>query len=405
MASLGLLQMANYLIPVAVIPFVSRALGVEMIGKVSYAQNIIQYFTFLITFGFEYSATKEIAIHKENQEKVREIFWSVIYSKVFLLILSFVLFLGCACYSQRIREDMPLYLSLFAINIGFTFFPTWFFQGREEMKSMSLINFLIKLFGTGLSVFFINSPGDYLIFAIMPSVAYAVFGLASFFYVIRRHQLGAPLFLKDSIVDQCVKSVPIFLNTIFSTLYTIANVTILGILGASDYDLGIYSGAHKIIICVLMVTSMPINVATYPSISRKMAESKEEGIRYFKKIGKWVVLASLSVSLLTYLFCPLMVKILLGHDFLDSIPVLQILSCLPLLVIAASLFTVQGLYGLGFQRYAPFMGAIVGTACILLNCQLIPIYGLYGAAYSWIISEMLEILISGTILYLKTRTL
>lgn len=150
---------------------------------------------------------------------------------------------------------------------------------------------------------------------------------------------------------------------------------------------------------------MPINVATYPSISRKMSESKSEGIRYFRKMGRWVVLASLAVSLLTYLFCPLMVKILLGNAFLDSIPVLQVLSCLPLLVIAASLFTVQGLYGLGFQNYAPFMGFIVGVACILLNCQLIPIYGMYGAAYSWIISEILEIVISGTILYIKIRKL
>ncbi|MBO7635291.1 MAG: oligosaccharide flippase family protein, partial [Paludibacteraceae bacterium] len=62
MASLSLLQIANYLIPIIVIPFIVRSLGVETVGKVSYAQNIIQYFTILITFGFDYSATRQIAI-------------------------------------------------------------------------------------------------------------------------------------------------------------------------------------------------------------------------------------------------------------------------------------------------------------------------------------------------------
>ncbi len=404
MASLGLLQIANYLIPIAVFPFITRALGVETIGRICYAQNIIQYLTIIITFGFEYSATREIAIHKNDKEKVSQIFWSVIASKTILLVFTFLCLIILSIFWGRVREDLPLYLCLFGINIGFTYFPTWFFQGIEEMKGMSVTNFLIKLFGMGLSVFFIHSPEDYLIYAYMPSISYTVFGLASFIYVIKKYGIKRCGSIKSEVVVQNKKAFPIFLNNFFQALYTIANVTILGLF-VCDYQVGIYASAHRIIMCILMVTSMPINIAIFPSVGRKMAESKEEGIRYLKHVGIYIVATAMVISLLSLLFSPLLVKILLGSLFTESIPLLRVFCCMPLLVITASVCTVQGLYGLGYQRYAPWMGLSVGIVCILLNFQLIPIWGIYGAAISWIIAEILEIGISGGIVMYKSRDL
>ena len=150
---------------------------------------------------------------------------------------------------------------------------------------------------------------------------------------------------------------------------------------------------------------MPINIAIFPSVGRKMAESKEEGIRYLKHVGIYIVATAMVISLLSLLFSPLLVKILLGSLFTESIPLLRVFCCMPLLVITASVCTVQGLYGLGYQRYAPWMGLSVGIVCILLNFQLIPIWGIYGAAISWIIAEILEIGISGGIVMYKSRDL
>ena len=51
MASVGVLQIANYVVPLLVIPFVTRALGKEAFGAVSYAQNIVTtYVNYSILF-------------------------------------------------------------------------------------------------------------------------------------------------------------------------------------------------------------------------------------------------------------------------------------------------------------------------------------------------------------------
>ena len=46
----------------------------------------------------------------------------------------------------------------------------------------------------------------------------------------------------------------------------------------------------------------------------------------------------------------------------------------------------------------------LGSICIICNLYLIPIYGIFGAATSWIIAQILEILLSGGIVVYKTRS-
>ena len=83
-SSQGLVQFANYLIPLLLIPYVSRVLGVDAFGRASYAQNIGMYLTLLVNYGFEYSATQEISINRGNHAKLQSIFSTVIAFKFLL---------------------------------------------------------------------------------------------------------------------------------------------------------------------------------------------------------------------------------------------------------------------------------------------------------------------------------
>ncbi len=404
--SLGLLQGVNCLIPVLVIPFIVRVLGVEVFGKVSFAQSVVQYFTILVTYGFDYSATKEIAIHREERNRTASIFWGVISAKFTLFILACFAFFLLSIGYGRIREDYLLYGSLFAVNIGYVLFPTWFFQGIENMRVVALINFIIKLIGTGLPVFLVAAPEDYLIYAAMPSIAYALMGVIAFIYAIRKYDIVKPSSDKIRIErnNQMKKGFPVFLNTLFAALYTVANLTILGLL-TDDYEVGIYSGAYKIIGAIMMVTSMPLHMSIFPSVTRRMEHSATEGWRYFKRVMFYVFLFAVVVSLFVYFTSPLMVIVLLGEKFIDSIFLLRLLSVIPALVILASMFTVQGLYGLGFEKYAPWVGLSVGIFCIMLNFAWIPMMGCKGAALAWILAEVLEIAISATIVFVNVQKL
>ena len=92
--SLSVLQGVNMILPLLTLPYLVRTLGVENFGLVNFALSIIMYFHILVSFGFELSATREVSIHRENLDKVSEIFSAVMMIKtifmfISLLILSF----------------------------------------------------------------------------------------------------------------------------------------------------------------------------------------------------------------------------------------------------------------------------------------------------------------------------
>jgi len=402
MTWLGVLQFANYLIPLLIIPYIVRILGADIFGKITYAQNIISYFTLIVNFGFEYSATREIAINKGNKPALTQIFWSVLKQKALLLLFSFIGLFFLYFIFSKVSSDINLYFFIFLMNVGIVIFPTWFFQGMEEMGKMAFFNVLIKGLGLILTVIFVKKASDYLIYPLLTSLAYIGFGIGALIYVIRHFKIK--YIRNDKIFSRTLfkRSFPIFLNNLFVSLYTTANITILGMYH-SNYEIGIYGGAQKIIMAILMLTSMPINIAIFPQISREFILSKKNGLRKLKKVVLLVGIFSLLLCLITYLFSTTFVTVLLGNEFKESIILLKLFSILPFLVIVASLLTVQGLYGMGLQKYAPYIGLFIGVFSISLNFIFIPSYGTLAAAINWIVAQVLEVIIVGTILLLYSK--
>lgn len=399
MTWLTILQFANYLIPMLIMPYIVRVLGTDVFGRVSYAQNIIFYLTLIINYGFEYSATQEIAIHKSDSSKVRYIFWTVLRFKGFLLLVTFFILGVLAFTFDKVQQDKLLYLYAALINIGFVLFPSWFFQGIEKMSKITLFNFAIKLSGVILIILFIHKRNDYPYYLLILSLSYILVGILSIIYVIVNFKLY-PTFKKAN--EVVFKGFPIFINNFFSNIYTALGLTMLGFF-VSEHELGIYSGAYRIIMAVLMISSYPINVALFPVISRKFNMSIEDGLIFYKKIFRVVVFFAIISSIIIYLFSDIIVRFLLGAKFVESIPVLHILSFLPFLVIVASMLTVQGMYGLQLQKFAPYIGFLIFILSLGINYYLIKNNGIYGAAWGYVLAEIMEITFVFTLLYYSLK--
>lgn len=404
MVSLGVLQVANYLIPFLVLPIISRILGASLFGSVSYAQNIVTYLTLLINYGFEYSATRQISIARDDKARTDAIFWSVIAAKSLLLILSFAILAVLPFCMERVACDPRLYIYTALTNIGIVFFPTWYLQGVQQMDKMAWANFFTKLLGAVLVLSLVREASAYRLYPLLMSVASILIGIGAMIYVIRHFHISRPAFTRQTMREVMQAGAPIFLNNIFIAFYTTANMTLLGIYAADDV-IGYFSGAQRLIQALNMVVVMPVSMAVYPEISRRFAESKGQGVRFLKQVLLWAGAAAAVVSLVAFVGAPLIIRIMYGSGFDPSIGLLRWLSPIPFLVMIATLLTVQGLYGLGLQRWAPWVGLILAICCVGMNLWLLPLLGVRGVCISWIAAEVLECILVGTILLTKGRKL
>ena len=402
--SLGVLQVANYLIPFLVLPIISRILGASLFGSVSYAQNIITYLTLLINYGFEYSATRQISIAREDKAKTDAIFWSVIAAKGMLLILSFAILAVLPFCMERVACDPKLYIYTALANIGIVFFPTWYLQGVQQMDNMAWANFFTKLLGAVLVLSLVREASAYRLYPLLMSASSILIGIGAMIYVIRHFGISRPVLSRQTLREVMQAGAPIFLNNVFVALYTTANMTILGMYAADDV-IGYFSGAQRLIQALNMVVVMPVSMAVFPEISRRFAQSKAQGAKFLKQVLLLAGAAAAVVSLITFLCAPLMIRIMYGAGFAPSIELLKWLSPIPFLVMIATLLTVQGLYGMGLQRWAPWVGVILAVCCVGLNLWLLPLIGVKGVCISWIAAELLECLLVSSILMTKGRKL
>ena len=156
-SSLSLLQASNYLFPLITLPYLFRILGPDKYGLMIFASAFVGYFGIVTDYGFNLSIPREVSIHRDNKNKLSEIFSSVLIIKVSVFILCAVVFASIVFAIPKFYLDKDIYLLSFIAVFGQLLFPVWFFQGIEKMHFISLTSISVRALAVVSIFIFINS--------------------------------------------------------------------------------------------------------------------------------------------------------------------------------------------------------------------------------------------------------
>lgn len=68
---LSILQIGSYVLPILTYPYLARVIGVEGFGKIAFAMSIVVYFTTITDWGYNFSATRDVARNRDDVESIR----------------------------------------------------------------------------------------------------------------------------------------------------------------------------------------------------------------------------------------------------------------------------------------------------------------------------------------------
>jgi polysaccharide transporter, PST family len=383
--SLSVLQVFTYILPLLTLPYLVRVLGIENFGLVMFAQAFITFFKILVDYGFNLSATREIAIHRDNKEKVTEIFSSVMMIKFTLILISLMLFSIIVFGFEKFSNDWKLYYLSFLMVVGQAFFPVWYFQGMERMKYITIVNVFSRLLFTLLIFIFIQNESDYILVPILNGLGSIIGSLISLWIIYKYFKQSFKIQKYQTMMLHLKDSSQFFLSRVSVSIYTAANTFVLGLFTDTTM-VGYYSIAEKLYQAIQGFYA-PITQVLYPYVA------KHKNIPLFRKIFTVsVVINTLGIIILFFIGEYIFELLFTSQIGSESLEVFHILLLAAIVVVPSILLGYPFLGALGFSKY-PNMSIIYASIVHLLGLSLLAMNNnitIYSVATMVIITQSVD---------------
>ena len=383
--SLTTLQGISYILPLVVLPYLIRVIGIEKFGLLAFAQSLVQYFMILTDYGFSLSATRSIALIGEHKKKISALFSSIMTVKLIFTAISLLALCAIVYLVPRFKNDWLVYLLCFGTVAGNTLFPIWFFQGKEKMSYIAVVNVISGIIYAICIFIFIKSPDDFLRVPLIGSLLSIISGILGLYIAFRKFQLEFILQKYVDIKRELKTGWDIFISILAVNLYTTSRVFAVGLL-TNNVLTGYYSLAEKIANIIQTFPMDSFTRAVYPRISKVFTKNKQRAVAIMYRIQDNITLGFLISLPIAYFIAPWMINLTCGVAYKEVVLALRLLLA-AVFFVGANNFKVQFLLVCGKQDlYAKIhiTAALTGLPLIFI---LIHQFSFLGAALATVCTE------------------
>lgn len=373
--------------PLITIPFLSRSLGAEGIGTYSYAFALTNYFTLVATLGCDVYGRREISYVKNSLRDRSKKFWSIQVIKTICTLLVSISYIAFSL--NNTNKVLLLILTFHLINVPLNI--GWFYQGTEKFKKITIRTIFLKLAELLFVIFCIHSKDDLIKYTFGSSFI----NFLTFFVLwldIKNDIKFEKITLKDIKFDlkNCLQ---FFLPAIATSIYTLLDKTMLGVLTGNYTENGYYEQAQKINIVLLRVV-LSLGLVLLPQIASAFKEGNKKQVNDFiNKSGKYVFFISLPLAFGLICISDNFVPWFFGNGYDKVSELLKLSGFILIMQGLDDVFGMQYLVNVGRQKQyiiSLFSGAIMN---FIFNIILIPKFASAGAIIASFLGELVIVLI------------
>lgn len=392
-----LYQILIIIVPLITAPYTSRIFGADGVGIQSYTNSIVAYFTMFAALGTASYGQRTIARVRDDKKRASKAFWEIEILSIITTLISMAAWIIIIVTGGEYR---PYYAILSMSIIAIAFDISWFFGGYEQFQFIFIRNAAIRLVGMICLFVFVRSKNDLLLYMSLLAVSGLLGNISMWTYL--------PKFLVK-IEWKSVRLFPhfketllYFIPTIATSIYNVADKTMLGILTSDTYEVGYYEQANKI---ANMAKTVLFSLNTVMT-SRMSYLFKNGTKREFNSMLKKSMNASLflsmpllfGISAISKSFVPLFFGE--GYDKVEFL--LPLCSTMIVIIGISNCMERQYFTPSGKKRLSNKFVIIGAVVNFCLNILLIPSFKSTGATIASIIAECF---ISGLYLFFARKEL
>ncbi len=369
--------------PLITAPYISRVLQPEGVGINSYVSSILTYFTLFAALGTASYGKRVIASLRNNIKEYSKAFWEIELITVFTtgicLLLWIILSLLYTAYT-------PYMLVLSFTLIATLFDISWLYGGLEKFQYTVSINSICKIISIICIFNFVKDKNDVLLYTTISSVS-TLLGSATMWLFLPK-QIVKTNIKFDSIKKHLKGTVVYFVPAVATSIYTLLDKVLIGIITTNNAENGYYEQATKIMGIIKSVCYGAINGVMMARASFLFSQNDKAQLLELRD-STYHLTSFLSVGACFGIIgiSSILVPIFFGDGYSPVTILLYILA--PVIIsicISSVLNTIYYIAG-GKMKEATKLVLIGATLNFFLNIILINKLGSYGAAIATTIAE------------------
>ena len=378
--------------------YIARYLGPNNFGLLSYTVSFVALFSAISHFGLDEILVRELVKTPQNRDTLLgtvfclKIFGTLVMGLCIALVLLFT------------KSENHISFMVSIIALGFLFQTTnvidFFFQAQVKSKYTVRAQFVQLVLTSILKIFLVWNKASLIWFAIalmLDQMITAILFLLVYNFKINKFPFFSFTWKKAKVLMRDAWPL-IFSGMVVSIYMKIDQVMLKDIL--NNRAVAVYASAVKLCEAWYFVPTI-ITASLFPAIISARKKSTSIYQSRLQKLYDLMVWGSVLVALPTSIVAEWLIIFLYGYEFSQAAEVLRIYIWAGIFV-SIGIASSKSLIAEKLEKYSLYRTILGAITNIGLNFWLIPIYGVKGAAYATLITQLIaSFLILG--FFKKTR--
>lgn len=274
-------QSFSLLSPFLVTPYLMHICGESGFGKVGMGFSLALFLTLIVDYSFDIKGVKEIAEHRDDESYLARAFKRIMAAKAVLLIIALLTGTAIVNLIPALRAESTTMYFGFSIMIGQFLNPSWYLQGKDKFKTVSVILALSRLGYVALVFLIVTKKSDYPMINLCFGISSCVVNGIMIGWLILRKSLLKAAISKNEVVSLLRVDFFFCVSQLFVSARQQAPILLVGTF------LGFQSaGLYRVVEQVTMLFRTFLQVFNrffYPELCYRTSSSAVEGYVFWRK--------------------------------------------------------------------------------------------------------------------------